>query len=152
MCFVTAVTDGTHVQYFSSYESHTSTTVSNAWAIPVDVRHGVAAVVYNKYATERDQLGNPSTTMLGCQCLDNGGAPPIRIICSLALKEILSYGGTLNNDDDLSFEVVFQNKLTANYLQCNTVEISVQVSLSRFLFILTSKSRFRYFSLAFCLS
>jgi hypothetical protein len=90
------------------------------------VKHGVAAVVYNKYATERDELGNPSTTMLGCQCQDAGGKPPMKIICGLALKELQTYGGTLTNDNDLTFEVVFQNRNTAKYLQCNQVEISVQ--------------------------
>jgi hypothetical protein len=83
-------------------------------------------VVYNKYATERDESGNPSTTMLGCQCLDNGGKPPMQIKCALALKEILTYGETLNNANDLTFEVVFQNRKTADYLQCDQVEISVQ--------------------------
>ena len=90
------------------------------------MRYGVAAVVYNQYATELDDLGNPSTTMLGCQCLDNAGKPPMRIRCGLALKEILTYGGTLSNDNDLTFEVVFQNRKTADFLQCNQVEISVQ--------------------------
>jgi hypothetical protein len=115
------VTDGTHAQYFSTYESRTSTTAPDIWPIPVDVRHGVAAVVYNKFATERDALGNPSTTMLGCQCTDNGGKPPMKIVCGLALKEILTYGGTLSDANDLTFEVVFQNRNTANFLQCNQV-------------------------------
>jgi hypothetical protein len=83
-------------------------------------------VVYNKYATERDELGNPSTTMLGCKCVDNGGQPPMQIICALALKDVQTYGGTQTNNNDLTFEVVFQNRKTANFLQCNQVEISVQ--------------------------
>jgi hypothetical protein len=120
------VTDGTHAQYFSSYESRTTTTAPNIWPIPIDVRHGVAAVVYNKYATERDETGNPSTTMLGCRCIDNAGHAPMQIMCALALRDISTYGGTLNNTNDLTFEVVFQNRQTAKFLQCNQVEISVQ--------------------------
>ena len=50
-----AVTDGIHAQYFSSYESRTTITAPDVWPIPVEVKHGVAAVVYNKYATERDE-------------------------------------------------------------------------------------------------
>jgi hypothetical protein len=121
-----AVTDGTHAQYYSSYNVLQSITAPNIWPIPIDVRHGVAAVVYSKFATERDEMGNSRTTMLGCQCSDNAGSPPIRIVCGLALKGIESYGGTLNITEDLTFEVSFQQQSTAQYLTCNTVEISVQ--------------------------
>ena len=107
------------------YESCTTITAPNIWPIPIDVLHRVAAVVYNKYAAERDDMGNPSTTMLGCSCTDNGGKPPINITCALALKDIQTYGEFLNNDD-LTFEVVFQKRNTVNFLQCNQVEISVQ--------------------------
>lgn len=50
----------------------------------------------------------------------------MQIICALALKELATYGGSLNNTNDLTFEVVFQNRKTANFLQCNQVKISVQ--------------------------
>jgi hypothetical protein len=121
-----AVTNWVHAQYFSSYRSVESTTVTNIWPIPIDTRLGVAAVVYNRFSTERDDLGNPTTTMLGCQCLDDAGKPPMKIICGLALKEFATYGAALDIENDLTFEVTFQNKNTANYLTCKQSEINVQ--------------------------
>jgi hypothetical protein len=121
-----AVTDGVHAQYFSSYQSVESVAAANIWPIAIDTRLGVAAVVYNRYATELDDEGNPSTTMLGCQCRDAAGKPPMKIMCGLALKEFSTYGLALDIENDLTFEVSFQDKRTANHLTCLEVEISVQ--------------------------
>jgi hypothetical protein len=121
-----AVTNGVHAQYFSSYKSIESVIVPDIWPVEIDTRFGVAAVVYNKYSTERDELGDATTTMLGCQCRDSEGKPPMKIICGLALKELETYGGILNIESDLSFEVSFQDTRTATYLSCQSVEISVQ--------------------------
>jgi hypothetical protein len=120
-----AVTNGVHAQYFSSYKSTETVTAANIWPIEIDTRHGVAAVVYHKFATDRDELGNPTTTMLGCQCLDSAGQPPVKIMCGLALKELASYGPNLD-PAELTFEVSFQDTRTANHLTCAQMEISVQ--------------------------
>ena len=117
-----AVTDGLHIQYFNHYDGVDSTVVPNAWPIPIDVRYGVAAVTY--VTEQRDgSTGDTSTSMLGCRCLDNNGMPPMRIECALALKEAVfsGYEKQIN-----TFEVVFQQRSTADYMTCSMAQISIQ--------------------------
>lgn len=122
-----AVTDGYHAQYFNHYNSVETIIVPNAWPEPIDVSMGVAAVTYwDDHGAERDSLGFSSTTMLGCRCMDNAGAPPMRIRCVLALMEEQAYGDSISVEDDLAFDVVFHQRSTANYMTCKTSEISVQ--------------------------
>lgn len=117
-----AVTDGLHVQYFNHYDGVDSMVTPNAWPIPIDVRYGVAAVTYT--TEQRDgSTGDTTTTMMGCRCLDNAGMPPMRIECALALKEPLFSGFEgLSN----VFDVVFQQRSTADYMMCSMAQISVQ--------------------------
>jgi hypothetical protein len=116
-----AVTDGTHAQYFNHYDSIESTILPNAFPIDVDVRFGIAAVTYT--AQQRDgATGQSSTTMMGCRCLDNDGRPPMRIQCALALKERIS----LTNSQANVFDVIFQQRSTADYMMCSMAQISVQ--------------------------
>ena len=121
-----AVTDGTNIQYFNHYDSTISEILPNAWPVPIDVGMGVAAVTYFDDGGARDGQGDASTTMLGCRCLDNNGAPPMRIECALAMHEVLTYGNSFNVQDELVFEVGFQQQSTANYMTCLQSEISVQ--------------------------
>lgn len=116
-----AVTDGTHAQYFNHYDSIESTILPNAWPIDVDVRYGIASVTYT--ARQRDgATAEASTTMLGCRCLDNDGKPPMRIQCALALKEKISLANSQSN----VFDVVFQQRSTADYMMCSMAQISIQ--------------------------
>lgn len=140
-----AVTDGRHAQYFNHYDSVESMASPNIWPFDVDTRFGVAAVTYRggSGSEDRDGLGDTSTTMMGCACYDNQGLPPIKIRCALALKgvgamsaaETSSYSEpnnlssaatTLITPPDTTFEVVFQQRSTANYLTCAMTQISVQ--------------------------
>lgn len=121
-----AVTDGTHIQYFNHYDSARSVVVPNAWPIPIDIRFGVASVTYYKDSPERDALGNPSTTMLGCRCLDLTEGRGISIQCALALEDISTYGDYITVEDDLTFNVPFQKRSTSKYMSCVGAEISVQ--------------------------
>ncbi len=117
-----AVTDGVHVQYFNHYDGVDTLVTPNAWPIPIDVRYGVAAVTYT--TEQRDgSTGDTTTTMLGCRCLDNDGLPPMRIQCALALKEPIFSGfdGMAN-----VFDVVFQQRSTADYMTCRMAQISIQ--------------------------
>lgn len=121
-----AVTDGLHVQYFNHYDGVDSMVTPNAWPIPIDVRYGVAAVTY--VTEQRDgSTGDTSTTMLGCRCLDNAGQPPMRIECALALKDPV-FGTNIAKNVQMSnvFDVVFQQRSTANYMTCSMTQISVQ--------------------------
>lgn len=116
-----AVTDGRHAQYFNHYDSIESTIATNAWPIDVDVRYGIAAVTH--MVKQRDgTTGESTTTMMGCQCLDNNGLPPMRIRCALALKEKIA----LQSPEENVFEVVFHQRSTAKYMSCATSQISVQ--------------------------
>lgn len=118
-----AVTDGTHIQYFNHYDGVDSMVTPNAWPIPIDVRYGVAAVTYR--TEQRDgSTGDTSTTMMGCRCLDNGGKPPMRIECALALKESI-FGSNFDAMTNV-FDVVFQQRSTADYMMCSMAQISVQ--------------------------
>lgn len=144
-----AVTDGRHAQYFNHYDSVESMASPNVWPIDIDTRFGVAAVTYGSGsgAEDRDGVGQDTTTMLGCRCTDNDGLPPIRIHCALALKSAAtmsaaaaaaaaSKSSTGNSDNnassfflsapDTTFEVVFQQRSTANYMMCAMTQISVQ--------------------------
>lgn len=144
-----AVTDGRHAQYFNHYDSVESMASPYVWPIDVDTRFGVAAVTYGSGsgAEDRDGVGEDTTTMLGCRCTDNNGLPPIRIHCALALKSAAamsaaaaaaaaSKSSTGNSDNnassfflsapDTTFEVVFQQRSTANYMTCAMAQISVQ--------------------------
>lgn len=127
-----AVTDGLHVEYFDHHDSTSSVISTLAWPMQVDVSMGIAAVTYfdgagGKNSGESDSLGNPSTTMLGCACFDQGGLPPMRIRCALALHGGPSYDEKNGiSPDDLMFDVVFQRQSTADYMTCKTSEISVQ--------------------------
>lgn len=116
-----AVTDGQHVMYFSSYDATESVGAPNIWPIPVDVSMGVAAVTFNEDSPERDGLANPSTTMLGCRCTDNGGLGPLRLQCGMALYELATYGESVTLSEDLVFDVVFNKRSTANFLTCKQV-------------------------------
>lgn len=116
-----AVTDGTHAQYFNHYDSIESTIAPNAWPIEIDVRFGVAAVTHS--VKQRDGASaETTTTMMGCRCLDNNGMPPMRIQCALALKEKIVLQPSAEN----VFEVVFQQRSTADYMTCAMAQISIQ--------------------------
>lgn len=116
-----AVTDGTHAQYFNHYDSIESTIAPNAWPISIDVRYGVAAVTHT--VKQRDGTSaETTTTMMGCRCLDRDGKPPMRIECALALKEKIALQPPAEN----VFEVVFQQRSTADYMTCAMAQISVQ--------------------------
>jgi hypothetical protein len=144
-----AVTDGKHAQYFNHYDSVESMASPNAWPIEVDTRFGVAAVTYGagSGAEDRDGVGQDTTTMMGCRCTNNKGLPPIRIQCALALKRAgdmsaaafnaasksSTASGSENNAPafflsapDTTFDVVFQQRSTANYMTCAMTQISVQ--------------------------
>lgn len=113
------------MEYFSSYSSTESIAIPNAWPIPIDVQHGVAAVtMHNKGGT--DEMGDTRTTMLGCKCFDDNDKPPVRILCGLVPNDIASYSETIDVSDAFTFEVYFQKRSTANYLTCKSIEISVQ--------------------------
>lgn len=116
-----AVTDGLHVQYFNHYDGVDSIVTPNAWPIPIDVRFGVAAVTFS--TEQRDgSTGDTTTTMMGCRCLDNNGMPPMQIQCALALKEPLFS----NSQSATVFDVVFQQRSTADHMMCSMAQISVQ--------------------------
>lgn len=95
----------------------------------MDVTLGVAAVQYHSDGAERDAQGDTGTTMLGCRCFDDDGAPPMRIQCALALHEAFSRlddGTPLAAQEPVVFDVVFQQRSTANYMTCLESQISVQ--------------------------
>lgn len=146
-----AITDGVHAQYFNHYDSVDTIASPYVWPIDVDTRYGVAAVTYraNTGAEERDtSTGESTTTMLGCRCIDNHGLPPMRIQCALAMKNVAaasyastkgstsSSDATTGNDNDPTvnlqkalgtvFDVVFQQRSTADYMTCAMAQISVQ--------------------------
>jgi hypothetical protein len=144
-----AITDGVHAQYFNHYDSIDTIASPYVWPIEIDTRIGVAAVTYraSSGSEERDaSSGDATTTMLGCRCTDNGGLPPMRIQCALAMKNVAaaSYASTRGNtgdsartnDDDPAlnlqralgsvFDVVFQQRSTADYMTCAMAQISVQ--------------------------
>lgn len=143
-----AVTDGVHAQYFNHYDSVDTIASPFVWPIEIDTRYGVAAVTYraNSGSEERDDSsGDATTTMLGCRCTDNQGLPPMRIQCALAMKNVAaaSYAASRGNtgnagttDDDPAvnlqralgsvFDVVFQQRSTADYMTCAMAQISVQ--------------------------
>lgn len=140
-----AVTDGRHVQYFNHYDSVESVLAPSIWPFDIDTRYGVAAVAYGNQADDRDGMGNPTTTMMGCRCTDAGGFPPIKIECALALKQSIVAGAAASLGQDASptnsssapsnanivyaqqvFEVMFQQRSTANYMTCDMAQISVQ--------------------------
>ncbi len=103
-------------------------------------RFGVAAVTYRAGSglEERDSLGDTTTTMLGCRCTDNAGLPPIKIQCALALKTVgtasrAAYTSDRSVKDKTFFsatanvfDVIFQQRSTAEYLTCSMTQISVQ--------------------------
>jgi len=107
-------------------------------------RFGVAAVTYRAGSglEERDTLGETTTTMMGCRCTDNAGLPPIRIQCALALKtagtvaRAASVNSAAEEGESSSFmqsaasanvfDVIFQQRSTANYMTCKMTQISVQ--------------------------
>ncbi len=143
-----AVTDGKHAQYFNHYDSVETMASPNVWPIEIDTRFGVAAVTYGagSGAEDRDGVGQDTTTMMGCKCTDNNGLPPIRIQCALALKSaaamsaaafnMASKSSSTSSDNnastfflsapDTTFDVVFQQRSTANYMTCAMTQISVQ--------------------------
>lgn len=61
------VSDGIHVQYFTHYDSTESVVSPNVFPFPVDVKHGLAAVVYQEDSADRDAQGDPRTTIMGCR-------------------------------------------------------------------------------------
>jgi hypothetical protein len=130
-----AVTDGVHAQYFNHYDSVETVASPYVWPIEIDTRYGVAAVTYRAGSEERDGMGDTTTTMLGCQCTDNGGLPPIKIKCALALKTaatVVASSGAASDPpptyaaENNVFDVIFQQRSTANYMTCRMTQISVQ--------------------------
>lgn len=138
-----AVTDGVHAQYFNHYDSVETIASPYVWPIEIDTRYGVAAVTYRagSGSEERDSMGETTTTMLGCRCTDNAGLPPIKIQCALALKTAGTASAASSNGDAGSssnntasfsmpfenvFDVVFQQRSTADYMTCSMAQISVQ--------------------------
>ena len=145
-----AVTDGLHAQYFNHYNSVESVASPNVWPITIDTRFGVAAVTYTSGSgsEERDCMGDTTTTMLACRCTKNAGLPSMRIQHALVLKGVgtasatayasdTSYTSpTANASADLGaamaslfqtvFDVVFQQRSTADYMTCSMAQISVQ--------------------------
>lgn len=115
-----AITDGLHVQYFSHYNSVVSSVAKNAFPLQVDPSFGFAAVTYFETDGQHDDVGNPSTAIMGCRCDDDANVG-VRIRCAFAL-----YGSTLNTTLDRTFETVFHQRSTATQLTCKEAEISVQ--------------------------
>lgn len=66
-----ASTDGYNVVYYSTAKSVvTSEAAEAAWPIPIDVRMGVAAVVYGDGGEQMDdQAHGKTTSMMGCRCV-----------------------------------------------------------------------------------
>ena len=68
------------------------------------------------------------------RCIDNAGLPPMRIQCALALRQsMVTPSATAANATAASsfftkqvFDVVFQQRSTANYMTCAMAQISVQ--------------------------
>jgi hypothetical protein len=108
-------------------------------------RFGVAAVTYRAGSglEERDSMGETTTTMMGCRCTDNAGLPPIKIQCALALRtagtvaRAASSQPSESEQDESSsflrsaasanvFDVIFQQRSTADYMTCKMTQISVQ--------------------------
>ena len=110
----------------------------------MDTRYGVAAVTYRagSGSEDRDGLGDTTTTMLGCRCTDDNGMPPIRIQCAFALKSAAAMAAaaataanrgsadpasanytSLIAPPDLTFDVVFQQRSTANYMTCAMTQV-----------------------------
>ena len=118
-----AVTDGVHAQYFNHYDSVDSQTSPYAWPIEIDTRFGVAAVTFR--TDERDGMGETSTTMMGCRCEDRQGLPPIRIQCAFAFQSS-AYLKNSSGTPRAIFDVVFQQRSTADYMTCSMAQISVQ--------------------------
>ena len=91
---------------------------------------GVAAVSYFGDSPERDSIGNPSTTMLGCACIDSADHG-VQIQCSMVL-----YGGSstsasndnirMDHEASKTLQVYFQQRSTAKYFTCQQMEISIQ--------------------------
>jgi hypothetical protein len=141
-----SITDGMHAQYFNHYDSVDTLASPYVWPIEIDTRYGVAAVTFraNSGSEERDGSGETTTTMMGCRCIDNEGLPPMRVQCALALKNVgvaasaagANNGAAGGNDNDPAFnlqaafnnvfDVVFQQRSTADYMTCAMAQISVQ--------------------------
>jgi hypothetical protein len=77
---------------------------------------GVASVSYFGDSPERDSIGNPSTTMLGCACIDSV-ANGVQIQCSMVLYGITSNNATnenirMDNEATKTFQVYFQHRFS----------------------------------------
>lgn len=66
-----AATDGNNTIYYSTAKQVVQAEVApGAWPIPVDVRMGIAAVVYGDSGEQADDQGAGATTsMMGCRCV-----------------------------------------------------------------------------------
>lgn len=126
-----AITDGTSVQYFNHYDSVSSILAPSLWPIQIDPSFGVAAVTFFAGQTQRDDVGEASTTMMGCRCDDDAADGRMKIRCALALYEAAHSVDPERNIEisdnlDLVFDVVFQQRSTATQMRCEEAEISVQ--------------------------
>ena len=97
------------------------------WGSPIDVRMGVAAVVYGDGGTSesstltqaRQPGARSTTTLMGCHCHDVEGGG-IQVLC-----DFLPMSGALSPADRQT-EVWFEDPTWATAFRCEAVEISVR--------------------------
>jgi hypothetical protein len=119
-----AATDGKNTQYFNHYQSVESIEKEDAWPIQVEVGLGVAAVTFYQGDGELDDMGDRTTTLLGCRCTDQPTGMEIQ--CALSLYEQVYMGSAIDSEVDLTFNVTFQHDATKRAMRCVETEISVQ--------------------------
>tara|TARA_B100001142_G_scaffold188305_1_gene187467 strand:- start:15753 stop:23849 length:8097 start_codon:yes stop_codon:yes gene_type:complete len=90
----------------------------------IDLRHGLAPISFQQTADEVDYDGEDRTSLMGCSCAMVNAR--VRIQCSVSVFSLTS-GPELDSEERThAIDVHFENSLSADYLSCDAIQISVQ--------------------------
>ena len=116
-------TDGVSVFYDSNI-GNGRRLIENAFSPIVDLKHGIAPIVFMQSLDDVDVDGLDTTSILGCSC--KMVSNEMKITCSVAHFSQSRLFLGLEDEIDTSIPVYFEQSSSAQYLTCDTVQISVQ--------------------------
>lgn len=120
------VTNGNSVLYRSIHDGYVY--AYSAWPFTVDVNLGIAAVTYSNSQLETDTLGQASTGLFACRCVDgydsNSGEPTFSIECATAPYVQYIDDNVTNFEKDVMHNISFPF-LDRSGLTCNNMAIKI---------------------------
>lgn len=116
-----AVTDGYNIEYHHHGSRAGARVQTDAWAVPINITYGVAAVAYAMDMSRDDSTGGHTTALLGCGCVDDL-LLGIRVTCSIAQYDVFS--GV--KQSAFAMKLLWEVANTPRLMACRDTKIAVE--------------------------